>query len=323
MREKIALWGFAKEARERWHDDYPKLPVVSEPTKARVLILPPAALAELPEAEDRPRLVLWLSNGEAAADYDDVGCAVVLEEDQPEDRASLGRIVADPRVLDWRDRVEEVPAWWFEWIGCSPAEVPIGRLPFDRLHRAELEGSPECQVEAYRCLIRRAGWLQLSRWATAAAGASPVAEVITLPRREPVISEGGQEVELRLVAVGGQRADGAPSEADDGSTEITLELWAWLRDPAGPRTQQGSPRLFPFRGPFDGEWDWEVRDDETSPALPFALVFFTNDGAEALAERVTETGRLRLLDEDLADLEAQGATRATLRLLPTGEEQWR
>jgi hypothetical protein len=115
----------------------------------------PAFMEAVADMPDRPKAILWVPRGhegipsEAWWEVFDMR----LREGNAIDRASLERLAQCPQVLDWAERVEDIPSQWF--IDCQTIPQSVDRLPFEPTHLAHLQTCSACRDEAFEHLGRR------------------------------------------------------------------------------------------------------------------------------------------------------------------------
>lgn len=121
-----------------------------------------------------PCAVLWVPKGDAPLPFDEwwEDYSVQLLEARPEDTVLLGRVARCPRVLDWADRISDVPNNWFKELTGSPQQLPIERLPFSAEDRHHLLECEDCHAQAYSALQQQAG----IHWAVACPDISEIGE---------------------------------------------------------------------------------------------------------------------------------------------------
>jgi hypothetical protein len=110
------------------------------------------------ELQRLPRAVLWVPEGKTPLSLDDwwEGFHAQLREDRPVDCSFLEKVAQCPQVLDWGERIEDIPAKWFDQLGESPQVLDIDVLPFDEEAKRHLTACQVCLEEVYDRLQHRA-----------------------------------------------------------------------------------------------------------------------------------------------------------------------
>ncbi len=104
------------------------------------------------------RSVLWVPEGSPPLPFDEwwEDFSVQLLESRPEDAALLERVARCPQVLDWAERVSDVPANWFASLSGSPRQLAADRLPFSDEDRRHFRQCEDCRAQAYDLLQQQA-----------------------------------------------------------------------------------------------------------------------------------------------------------------------
>ena len=132
-----------------------------------------------------PRAVLWVPHGDAPLPFEEwwEDYSVQLLEARPEDTVLLGRVARCPQVLDWADRISDVPNKWFTELTESPRQLPIEHLPFSVEDRRHLQECDDCRVQAYSGLQQQAE----IHWAAACPDTSEIGEWLENAEAAPVL----------------------------------------------------------------------------------------------------------------------------------------
>lgn len=71
-----------------------------------------------------PKAVLWVPQGQQPLPLDDwwEGFAAQLQEERPDDRTMLQRLSRCAQVLEWGERIEDIPQEWFAALTDTAGE---------------------------------------------------------------------------------------------------------------------------------------------------------------------------------------------------------
>lgn len=156
------------------------------------------------------KVVLWVPQGKKPLAFEQWGerFYAQLQEESEEDCTFLRRVSRCARVLEWGERVEDIPAAWFAKSTGSPRVYPVDELPFTEDEKLHLQECTDCREEAYDQLQRRAEM----RWEMLCPSVDDLAAWLE-----------AQEADPRLAA----------HLADCGLCRETVKRQAWLWEGAG------------------------------------------------------------------------------------------
>lgn len=152
------------------------------------VVYAPAAAAFLeavfaaPPVRHPPPAVLWVPPGHEPWPFDDwwEGFVAQLEAADAHDRTLLQRLSRCARVLEWGERVEDVPAAWFAALTDPLAPDSLDALPCEAEARAHLRTCADCQAEVSEWLRQGAE----ERWALRCPPVDDLAAWVATPEAD-------------------------------------------------------------------------------------------------------------------------------------------
>lgn len=172
------------------------------------------AVFRLPPKDRLPKAVLWVPQGKKPLPLADwwEGFHAQLREESEEDISFLEKVSRCARVLDWGERVEDIPAKWFAFLTGSPRPYSVDALPFNEEEKQHLSKCADCREEAYE----RLQWRAEMRWMMLCPEVSEIAEWL----------EAGEDPQLEAHV------------SNCGLCRETVKRQAWLWEGAGLLTAE-------------------------------------------------------------------------------------